>query len=705
MSATDDTYVGVLEHALSSLREAIDATNVGEYTDAARELDAPIDNLRNLIANERAAHNGHNGTAPLDDDEPEPGPPREMLLERYGELYGRLHLALAFTVGLSGKDAKRVTTTGWDKTKPLPDGPYGAGLLKNRGVKRNPAVVLRASGLIGVECDTPEGLELIRRLNLPATVTVQSRAEAHRLHFWFRPPADLDVIPYVAFRFEEKAVTADEGRYLLVPPALHPTGAVYRFLRAPDEHEIAALSTTQYAELVRCAKGDAAERRERLASDPAAKIPEGQRRNELLSIAGTMRRRGLSAVEILATLQAVNRERCTPPLDEAELRALADDVASRYQPEPAAAARSAATPAPTTAEPAVSESAESAAAAFARLTLRNLELFNVRRVEWLDKPFLQRSAFHLLAGRKGSCKGTYLCGLAARVSRGELYDRPKRVLVITSEDSVELDFLPRVIAAGGDPSMIEIVLGPFKLPGDLAWIEQKARELGDVGLIIIDPIGNHLDGADTDKEGLVRNAIQSLNPIADTLDCMIVGVRHLGKDVTRGALASVLGSTAWVDVPRCVILMAIDDEDERIVHAQVVAGNRGPRGDAGRAFRLELVDVAPAEEITLLVPAGVSTKNVEALLGGKRDTDAPANRSAEASELILDILETEGEQESDALDARIAAATGLAARTSRNLRDKLKTAGLISAVPDKDEHGAINRWLVRRTQAPRGDES
>ena len=332
-----------------------------------------------------------------------------------------------------------------------------------------------------------------------------------------------------------------------------------------------------------------------------------------------------------------------------------------------------------------------------RLTVRALSTYDVRVVEWLDKPFLQRSAFHLIAGRKGVCKGTWLCGLAAAVSRGHLYDgTPKRVLVVTSEDSIELDFKPRVLAAGGDDQMIEIVVGPFLMPADLGWLKEKAREIGDVGLIIIDPIGNHLGGVDTDKEGLVRAAIAPLNEIADELDCMILGVRHLGKDASRGALATVLGAVAWVDVPRCVILMARDDEDEMLFHAQVVAGNRGPR-DSGRAYRLELVDVPPAVEITLLVAAGKSTKNVEQLLGVKRSTGG--SRSDEARDLILDILEADGAQESDGLDARIVKETGLAIQTVRNIRVKLGKEGLTKALPEKDEFGTVERWTVSRTQA------
>jgi hypothetical protein len=335
-----------------------------------------------------------------------------------------------------------------------------------------------------------------------------------------------------------------------------------------------------------------------------------------------------------------------------------------------------------------------------RLQTRSLDTFEIRKVEWLDKPFLQRAAFHLLAGRKGTCKGTFVCGLAARVTTGRMYGTPKRVLVVTSEDSIELDFLPRFIAAGGDPTLVTVINDGFRLPDNCAWLEETAREIGNVGLIVVDPIGNHLGGVDTDKEGLVRDAIGPLNAMSDRLDCMILGIRHLGKDASRGALASVLGSTAWVDVPRCVILMARDDEDEMLFHYQVVAGNRGPRSN-GRAFRLTLVDVPPAVEITLAVSEGDSTKDVEDLLGPPNGNGGEQSRSSQATELILEILEAEGDQESDALDARVAKETGLAARTVKNQRNRIREQGLIASLPDRDEHGAVQRWLIHRTNAPR----
>jgi predicted transcriptional regulator len=79
------------------------------------------------------------------------------------------------------------------------------------------------------------------------------------------------------------------------------------------------------------------------------------------------------------------------------------------------------------------------------------------------------------------------------------------------------------------------------------------------------------------------------------------------------------------------------------------------------------------------------------------------SKSGAARELILDILEAEGDQESDGFDARIASEVGIAAKTARNLRGQLKDTGLIKTYPEKDEFGAILRWKVGRTQAPRGD--
>jgi hypothetical protein len=203
----------------------------------------------------------------------------------------------------------------------------------------------------------------------------------------------------------------------------------------------------------------------------------------------------------------------------------------------------------------------------------------MKSIEWLEKPLWQRAAFHLVAGKKGSGKGTYIAGLAARVSRGDLFGRPMNVLLVASEDSDEIDLKPRVIAAGGDDTRVYSLTVPLLLPRDVDALRQTAIDIGDVGLIVLDPIASTVRG-DTHAEDAVRETIEPLNPLADELGCLLIGVRHLKKDTSNGALDSILGAGAWRDVPRAVLAVAADDEDETIFHIVVVAEPQRPRRTA-----------------------------------------------------------------------------------------------------------------------------
>jgi hypothetical protein len=311
----------------------------------------------------------------------------------------------------------------------------------------------------------------------------------------------------------------------------------------------------------------------------------------------------------------------------------------------------------------------------------------------MDRPLFQRSAFHLLVGKKGVGKGTYLALLASKITRGAFGD-PQNVLLISSEDSDELDIKPRARAANANERRIYTMSRHIKLPDDILAIRATADEIGNVGLIVIDPLGNHTGGKNVNDEGVVREAICRLNDLASELECLLVGVRHLGKDTERGSLSSVLGSTAWVDVPRAVLAVAADDEDEMTFHIQVIAGNRGPRNQ-GRAFKMELVNVVSGgEPLTKAVEVGVSSKRVDDLLG------APprSSNSQRARKLILSKIE-DGPRDSEQLDADVASETGLSQRTVKDLRGALRREGYLHPVPIRDEAGSVLRWVVERTQA------
>lgn len=250
---------------------------------------------------------------------------RQALLEAYGRWYGQERFALAFTNTTTGDDAKRVTTAGWDKSKPLATPDYGAGLLAQRGRTRNVAIVLRPSNLIVLECDTEDDLLRIQGIGLPETITVRS-SEPYKRHFYFRPPEELNPLPYVAFRFESGKLTADTGRYFLAPPSIHPSGAVYAFLpgHGPGEMDIAEIPETIYRHLAKKAREESEQQRERIHVDPDAKIHAGQRGDSLFRYASMLRRWGLTRQQILDACLTWNDDRCEPPIDRGRVEMQVD---------------------------------------------------------------------------------------------------------------------------------------------------------------------------------------------------------------------------------------------------------------------------------------------------------------------------------------------------------------------------------------------
>jgi hypothetical protein len=200
----------------------------------------------------------------------------------------------------------------------------------------------------------------------------------------------------------------------------------------------------------------------------------------------------------------------------------------------------------------------------------------------------------------------------------------------------------------------------------------------------------------------VRSAISPLNDLAAELGCVIIGVRHLRKNISdSGALDSILGSVDWANLPRAVLAISHDDEEDDLRHVGVISGNRVKRGSASRSFRIVGVKVTDGAEVTKAVFIDGPGKDVDAML----KTPPADTKKRRAKMCMLDLLEKAHDLneslESDRLSEDVMEAAGASLQTVKDAKTELNKAGMIAFVPDKDENGKLRKWKVRRTNMKR----
>ena len=122
-------------------------------------------------------------------------------------------------------------------------------------------------------------------------------------------------------------------------------------------------------------------------------------------------------------------------------------------------------------------------------------------VSWLWRGWLAQGKLHILAGAPGQGKTTLALSLAATITTGGCWPDGTRspsgnVVIWSGEDDPADTLLPRLLAMGADPHCVHFITGarvgsevvPFDPARDMTQLLAKAEQIGDVRLLIVDPI-------------------------------------------------------------------------------------------------------------------------------------------------------------------------------------------------------------------------
>lgn len=177
----------------------------------------------------------------------------------------------------------------------------------------------KISGVVIVDSDTKD-LSLMGDLK-PHILTSRGA------HFWVQHPgyfvkSGAGILPNIDIK-------ADKG-FANVVGKNHKTGKEYVIERMPTRD--ALIPWEMLPRQIRDAiDGNKSTGDETTSKVIKTTIPEGQRNSTLTSLAGSMRRRGMTAEAIQSALSVENKDRCRPPLDDKEVRKIVESVC-KYEP-------------------------------------------------------------------------------------------------------------------------------------------------------------------------------------------------------------------------------------------------------------------------------------------------------------------------------------------------------------------------------------
>jgi DNA polymerase I-like protein with 3'-5' exonuclease and polymerase domains len=216
----------------------------------------------------------------------------------------------------------------------------------------------------------------------------------------------------------------------------------------------------------------------------------------------------------------------------------------------------------------------------ALLTSVNAADVDIEDYEWVWPDRFALKKIGLIVGLPEEGKGLAVSDIIARTTRGALWPCNEgqapigNVIVLSAEDDVADTIVPRLIAAGADLQRVTILKmvcdagtdRMFSLISDLAALRQKILDIGNVVMIVIDPVTAYLGVGKVDsfRATDVRAVLSPLKDLAEELRVAVLGIMHFNKkiDVTN-VLLRISDSLAYGAASRHVYAIVNDPDNFR----------------------------------------------------------------------------------------------------------------------------------------------
>jgi AAA domain-containing protein/bifunctional DNA primase/polymerase-like protein len=309
-------------------------------------------------------------------------------------------------------------------------------------------------------------------------------------------------------------------------------------------------------------------------------------------------------------------------------------------------------------------------------------------VDWLWPGRFARGKFGLIAGLPDMGKGQIASFIAAAVTAAielpcdEGNATQGNVIWFNAEDGVRDTVLPRLVAAGADPKRIHFVSSArvggedkmFSLVTDLPLLRKAIKRIGNVVLVIIDPVSAYLGVGQVDGRSAtdVRGVLTPLKDMAEELHVAVIGIAHFNKkDDIKSALLRVSDSIAYVAAARHVYAV-LDDPEDKNSKLFVKAKNNLARDTKALRYGMGVKTVGHDRKLGVDINAPYIVwhpQHVEITANEAMQAAEGRTRKREAKEFLLERLEAGPVDSDDIIEE--AKQEGIAGMTLRRAKKEL----------------------------------